>query len=319
MEVDPSKFALSASLSLLNQLQGAYHATEYYNLQMIMTEGIKTGRDLMGQRGLGQRGSSGRLRSYWGVFPPWDSRNKVTRSRSGSDQRTPMVTLFIPIVDLIREGGKVTESGVIMRERTIPFYLVKEVWLCIPYTDRCIPYTDRRHGNEIVEKILDYELEDEICTTWQRPLTPVADTMHAYRSLDRLLNLLCEMPGGPHDGMEAGIVARLSEYCGADWNEVDWDVYEDIYIDAVNFLIIHSPPPRNARTNRGRHQVEVLPMVSLQYTFVLVEMRTVLQCDDVPQETPTNRNYCRHSYKDSSRRNRSCPGGSGCYSSGRRR
>ena len=35
MELDPSKFALSASLSLLNQLQGAYHATEYCNLQMI--------------------------------------------------------------------------------------------------------------------------------------------------------------------------------------------------------------------------------------------------------------------------------------------
>ena len=28
MELDPAKFALPASLSLLNQLQGAYHATE---------------------------------------------------------------------------------------------------------------------------------------------------------------------------------------------------------------------------------------------------------------------------------------------------
>ena len=40
MELDPSKFALSASFSLLNQLQGAYHATEYYNLQTIMAEGV---------------------------------------------------------------------------------------------------------------------------------------------------------------------------------------------------------------------------------------------------------------------------------------
>ncbi|CAE7243178.1 unnamed protein product [Symbiodinium sp. KB8] len=154
MELDPSKFALPASLSFWNQLQGAYHATEYYNLQMIMTEGIKAGRDLMGQRG-----SSGRLRSYWGVFPPWGSMNKVTCSRSGADQRTPMVTLCIPVVDLIRAGGKVTESGVIMCERTIPFLLVKEIWLCIPDLTR-------RNVYEQVEKILDYELEDEICTDW---------------------------------------------------------------------------------------------------------------------------------------------------------
>ena len=53
--------------------------------------------------------------------------------------------------------------------------------------------------------------------------------------------------------MKADIVAaRLSEYCGADWSEVDWNTYEDIYVDAVNFLIIHTPPPRNARTGRDK-------------------------------------------------------------------
>ena len=109
MELDPSKFALSASLSLLNQLQGAYHATKYYNLQSIMTEGIKAGRDLMGNHG-----SSGRLHSYWGIFPPWDQMNRVTSSKSSVDQWLPMVTLYIPIVDLGRAGGKLTENGVII-------------------------------------------------------------------------------------------------------------------------------------------------------------------------------------------------------------
>ena len=241
MELDPSWFALSASLSLLNQLQGAYHAIEHYNLQTIMTEGIKTGSVL-----IGQRRSSGRLHSYCGVFPPWDPRNNVTRSRSGTDQQTPMVTLHIPIVDLIREGGKVTESGVIMCDRTVPFYLVKEMWLCIPGNDR-------GDGYQEVEKILDYELEDEICTDWQRPLTPAGEEMRSCRSLERLLDLLCEMPSGPHDGMKADIVSRLSEYYGADWNQVDWGTYEDIYVDAVHFLIIHSSPPREARTSRDRN------------------------------------------------------------------
>ena len=47
MELDPSKFALSASMSLLGQIRGAYHATEIYNLNAIVTEGLKTGSDLM--------------------------------------------------------------------------------------------------------------------------------------------------------------------------------------------------------------------------------------------------------------------------------
>ena len=240
MELDPSKFALSASLSFLNQLQGAYHATEYYNLQSIMTEGIKAGRDLMGNHG-----SSGRLHRYWGMFPPWDQRNRVTRSKSGVDQWLPVVTLYVPIVDLVRAGGKLTKSGVIMCDRPIPFHLVKEVWLGVPDSDR-------RKIIDQVEKILDYEREDEICVDWQRPLTPVAKTMESYRSLEGLLHLLCEMPDGPHDTMRVNYVSRLSEYCGVDWNHVDWDRYEDLCKDATDFLLIHSPPPRNARTSRDR-------------------------------------------------------------------
>ena len=105
MALDPAKFALSASRSLLDQIGGAYHATEIYNLNAIVTDGLKTGSDLME---LGR--TSGRLHSYFGIFPPWDPRNKLTRSRSRTDQRTPLVTLYIPIVDLSREGGRVTEN-----------------------------------------------------------------------------------------------------------------------------------------------------------------------------------------------------------------
>ena len=49
MDLDPSKFALSASMTLLNQIQGAYHATEIYNLNAIVTEGLKTGSDLINE------------------------------------------------------------------------------------------------------------------------------------------------------------------------------------------------------------------------------------------------------------------------------
>ena len=241
MELDPSKFALSAPMSLLNQIQGAYHATEIYNLYTIMTEGLKTDSDFI-DRGR----TSGRLHSYFGVFPPWDPRNQVTRNRSRTDQRTPLVTLYIPIVDLVREGGRVTENGAVMCDRTVPFHMVKEMWLCIPGNNQS-------GGFEEVERILDYELEDEICTEVAKPITPAAYEMRCHRSLERILELLCELPSGPHEGMKAGIISHLSEYYGVDWSRTDWKVYEEIFCDAVEFLIIHTPPPMEARTSRDRN------------------------------------------------------------------
>ena len=130
----------------------------------------------------------------------------MTRSRSRTDQRTPIVTLYIPIIDLIRER-RLTESGAIMCDRTVPFYLVKEMWLCIPGNDQSGGYQE-------MEKILDYELEDEICTDFERPLTPAAKEMRSYRSLERILELLCEMPSGPHDGSRviSKVTPVLSSY-----------------------------------------------------------------------------------------------------------
>ncbi|OLP75894.1 hypothetical protein AK812_SmicGene44242 [Symbiodinium microadriaticum] len=247
MELDPSKFALSAPLTLPGQIQGAYHATEHYNLNTIMNEGIKTGRDM-----IGQCRTSGRLHSYWGVFPAWDPRNKVTRNRSTTDQRTPLVTLYIPIIDLVRAGGRVTESGAIMCDRTLPFYLVKEMWLCIPGNDQS-------GGFRQVEKILDYELEDKICTDYDRPLTQTAKEMYSYRNLERLLELLCEMPSGPHDGMKAEIVSRRSEYYGADWSETDWNVYDEQFTDAVNFLIISFATSQGSKNKQGPKPLRICP------------------------------------------------------------
>ena len=240
MELDPSKFALSASMTLLGQIQGAYHATEIYNLNAIVTEGLKTGSDM-----IDQGRTSGRLHSYFGIFPPWDSRDKLTRCRARSDQRTPLVTLFVPIVDLVREGGRVTENGAVICERTVPFHMVKEMWLCIPGS---APYGKL----EEIEKLLDYELEDEICTEIDKPLTPAADEMHCHRTLERILELLCELPNGPHDGTKAGIISQLSEYFGVDWSQTDWSRYNALYDDAVEFAILHSPPPTEARTSRDR-------------------------------------------------------------------
>ncbi|CAE7705382.1 unnamed protein product [Symbiodinium sp. KB8] len=182
MTLDPSRFALSASRSLMEQIGGAYHATEIYNLNAIVTEGLKTGSDMME---LGR--SSGRLHIYFGIFPPWDPRNKLTRSRSRHDQRTPLVTLYIPIQDLAREGGRVTDNGAVICDRTIPFHL----------------------------------------------------DMRGHRSLTRILELLCDLPGSQLDGTKAVIVNNLSEYFGVNWEQTNMDQYYETYDDAVEFVILH--------------------------------------------------------------------------------
>ena len=54
MALDPAKFALSASRSLLDQIGGAYHATEIYNLNAIITDGLNTGSDLGIRKDIGK-------------------------------------------------------------------------------------------------------------------------------------------------------------------------------------------------------------------------------------------------------------------------
>ena len=131
-------------------------------------------------------------------------------------------------------------------DRTVPFHTVKEVWLCIPGSAYAGEFED-------IEKILDYGLEDEICTEVARPLTPAAKDMRGHRSLDRILELLCDLPSSSHDGTKAAIINQLSEYFGAEWSQINMDHYYATYDDAGEFVILHSPPPLEARTSRDRN------------------------------------------------------------------
>eukprot|EP00439_Symbiodinium_sp_Y106_P046467 s5635_g5.t3 len=132
----------------------------------------------------------------------------------------PLVVIYVPIIDVIRAGGKVTESGSFLCSNTIHFRFVKEVWLCVP-NDR------HRSRYDIVEKILDYELEDEICTEYHP--SPIAIEFSKYRTVERLMQLLCEMPNGPHDATKEEYVARLGDYCGVDWRSCLWHLTRGHY------------------------------------------------------------------------------------------
>ena len=160
MELDPHKLAISPSLTPVNQIGGAFHATSCRNLLSIVERGILPGASI--EEDYGSRYEAGRLHSFYGVFAPWDLRNTTTKHRvSGrGNQRMPLAVPYIPSADLIRQGGRITDCGNIIVSRPAPFNLVKEAWFCVPKDN------DRR-GFELVEKIMDERLEDELVLDYQ--------------------------------------------------------------------------------------------------------------------------------------------------------
>ena len=77
--------------------------------------------------------------------------------------------------------------------------------------------------------------------------------MRGQRTLDRILELLCDLPSSVHDGTKEALINQLFEYVGAEWSQVNMTHYHATYDDAVEFVILHSPPPLTARTSRDRN------------------------------------------------------------------
>ena len=74
VELKPELIMRKLTLKTAWLLKGAYHVTSPSHLMSILKHGIVPG----GER---QR----RLMSFFGVFPPWDERNRVTRTRSPNE------------------------------------------------------------------------------------------------------------------------------------------------------------------------------------------------------------------------------------------
>ena len=171
--------------------------------------------------------------------------------------------------------------------------MVREMWLCIPGNNQS-------YGFEEVEQVLDYELEDEICTDYARPMTPAAEEMRSRRNLKRLLELLCDLSSGPHENTRTEVISRLSEYYDAVFSQNDWNEYQNIFADAIEFLIIHTPPPTEARTSRDRnlrfricpwclnHTPSCLSRCSLCFSIFIAQGRyqRIESRADAPMEIP---------------------------------
>ena len=230
MELDPHKFAISPSLSLVNQIGGAYHATSCRNLLSIVERGILPGTSI--QEDQYARYDTGRLHSYYGVFAPWDSRNTTTKQRvSGrGNHAMPLAVLYIPTVDLVRLQGRITDSGNIIVNRPVPFSLVKEVWFCIPKDN------DRR-GFELIEKIMDERLEDELVLEYQA--SPILREFRKMKTPARLMQLLCEVPSGPHNAEKEKLLRNLAT--AVDYRHEDTRRHPHMK-EAVVFMIKHAHP-----------------------------------------------------------------------------
>ena len=62
----------------------------------------------------------------------WDPRNATTKTRVSGRRHMPLVALYIPSQDLVRQGGRIADSGTIVVSLPVPFKIVKEVWLLVP-------------------------------------------------------------------------------------------------------------------------------------------------------------------------------------------
>ena len=230
MELDPHKFAISPSMSLVNQIGGAYRATSCRNLLPIVERGILPGTSI--QEAQYARYDTGRLHSYFGVFPPWDARNTTTKQRVNGhgNHAMPLVVLHIPVLDLVRLQGRITDSGNIIVNRPVPFSLVKEVWFCIPKD------TDRR-GFDHIEKIMDGDLEDEMALEYQA--SPILHEFKKMKTPARLMQLLCDMPSGPHNAEKERLLRELAT--AIDYHHED--ARRQHYLkEAANFMIRRTHP-----------------------------------------------------------------------------
>ena len=227
--LDPDKFAISPSLELCGILGGGYHATSHENLLSIMEHGISPGAAWSGYN---QRDDTGRVHSYFGIYAPWDPRNVRVSGRDRAHK--PLVVLYVPINELVRMGGRITDSSNILLSRNVPFSLVKEVWFCAPNQND-------NHSFEYVEKIYDEELVYEMVLSYKP--SPI---LHYYTGactpavvMDHLVDMSEEMNPNSRD--------RDQHFCNlaraADMHPQDARRLHYIN-EAIKFVIKHSRPNR---------------------------------------------------------------------------
>ena len=153
-ELDPYMMMHRLDLRTALALQGGYHVTSPSNLKSILENGIMPG------------GSEGnRVMSYFGVFPPWDRRNRSARTRSPIPGELWMLIIYVPPSELSRFGAGLSGSGDILVPQVIPPDEIKEIWIARNCSAEIDQYTkEKRWVITSPRKIFSRKLVDEIVT-----------------------------------------------------------------------------------------------------------------------------------------------------------
>ena len=85
VELKPELIMRRLNLKTAFKLKGAFHVTSPTNLMSILKHGIVPGGE-----------SQRRPMTFFGVFPPWDERNRVTRTRSPNEGELHMLIIYVP-------------------------------------------------------------------------------------------------------------------------------------------------------------------------------------------------------------------------------
>ena len=111
-------------------------------------------------------GSEGnRVMSYFGVFPPWDRRNRSARTRSPIPGELWMLVIYVPPSELSRFGAGLSGSGDILVPQVIPPDEIKEIWIARNCSAEIDPHTkEKRWVITSPRKIFSRKLVDEIVT-----------------------------------------------------------------------------------------------------------------------------------------------------------
>ena len=189
IHLDPTKIAFHPTAQLVNDLGGGFHATSIRNIHGIINDGILPG---------GPQGS--RLSTHFGVYAPWDPRNRVTKCRVPGEHHMPLLVLYVPSYVLINCGANISDNGVYLISRPIPFEQVRDAWIAIPQRSHRWKFRE-------VRKILSESLENEIVENVNGTYDP--DGAYYDATPAKVKEILLSLNPGPHASERDQLVAEL--------------------------------------------------------------------------------------------------------------
>ena len=189
IRLDPTKIAYHPTLQVASELGGGFHATSIRNIYSIIDEGILPG---------GPHGS--RLSTHFGVFAPWDPCNITTRYRVPGDYRMPLLVLYVPSYVLLNYGATLSDNGVYLVSRPIPFEQVRDAWIAVPQQGHRWQFRE-------VRKILSESLENEIVENINGTYDPNGTYLDATPA--KVKEILLSLNPGPHAAERDQLVEAL--------------------------------------------------------------------------------------------------------------